>query len=163
MYAYRYRTLRDHTLERIRASLQKETILAKTFLEECPVHDESIAAMDKIADRIGASLGLRATIITMDGKVLGDSERTLEQVAEMENHKYRPEVQQALEHGTGMSKAAQHDDPDGYAVLCGNLRRGPARIHQALHASLGSGGRHERLAEPSARPRYSLHSGPPYS
>lgn len=48
--------------------------------------------------------GLRITLVTMDGQVLADSERTsLAEVALMENHKNRPELVQAARTGVGRS------------------------------------------------------------
>ncbi|MGD8909189.1 MAG: diguanylate cyclase [Chromatiales bacterium] len=60
--------------------------------------------MDKLADELGKSTNTRITIIMYDGVVLGDSERSVEQVRAMENHLHRPEVQVALSKGLGMAR-----------------------------------------------------------
>ncbi|MGC9398060.1 MAG: ATP-binding protein [Anaerolineae bacterium] len=52
------------------------------------------------AERYSALLGVRVTLIFPDGVVVGDSIYTPE---EMENHRQRPEVQQALATGSGES------------------------------------------------------------
>jgi two-component system phosphate regulon sensor histidine kinase PhoR len=57
-------------------------------------------AREDYAREIGSSLGLRFTIINIDGTVLGDSDVD---PATMENHLTRPEVQQALSRGFGSS------------------------------------------------------------
>ncbi len=54
--------------------------------------------------------GFRVTIITLDGRVLGDSDT---ESSRMENHVGRPEVQQSLMYGLGMSERYSqtlHDD-----------------------------------------------------
>jgi diguanylate cyclase (GGDEF)-like protein len=66
-------------------------------------HD--IDEMDALADELGRSTNTRITIIMHDGVVLGDSERSVEQVLAMDNRFHQPEVQMALSKGQGM---AQH-------------------------------------------------------
>jgi two-component system phosphate regulon sensor histidine kinase PhoR len=61
---------------------------------------ENKSALDSLAKRWSALLGARVTIIAADGSVLADSEGD---AAQMENHLYRPEVQQALATGQGNS------------------------------------------------------------
>ena len=56
------------------------------------------AALDEICRGLERDLGVRITVIALDGKVLGDSEETS---SAMENHGTRPEVLQALSSGTG--------------------------------------------------------------
>jgi len=58
------------------------------------------AALEEYARETGGSLGLRFTIINIDGTVLGDSDVD---PATMENHLTRHEVQQALSQGFGSS------------------------------------------------------------
>jgi len=53
---------------------------------------------------MGNALGLRVTIIALDGKVLGDTDLTREQVLNAENHAGRIEVKEALNGGIGISK-----------------------------------------------------------
>jgi two-component system phosphate regulon sensor histidine kinase PhoR len=57
-------------------------------------------AFDQICRELEGDLGVRITVIDLDGKVLGDSE---EASASMENHGGRPEVLQAMATGTGTS------------------------------------------------------------
>jgi len=51
----------------------------------------------------GRQMGYRVTIIRADGLVVGDSERTPEELRQMDNHLRRPEVQAALQSGVGQS------------------------------------------------------------
>jgi two-component system phosphate regulon sensor histidine kinase PhoR len=61
---------------------------------------ESKSALDTLAGRWSTLLGARVTIIAADGSVLADSDGD---AGRMENHLYRPEVQQALAMGQGNS------------------------------------------------------------
>jgi len=56
------------------------------------------ASFDALAKQVGAGVDTRVTIIALDGTVLGDSEAD---PATMENHAGRPEVQAALQSGSG--------------------------------------------------------------
>ena len=51
-----------------------------------------LAVMDAIADRNGRATDSRITVIAPDGRVVGDSELSLEAVKSVENHGARPEV-----------------------------------------------------------------------
>lgn len=64
------------------------------------------------ADAILAESGIRATLIRQDGSVVADSEYEAER---MENHLYRPEVQEALRAGAGW--ALRHSDTAGADTL----------------------------------------------
>jgi two-component system phosphate regulon sensor histidine kinase PhoR len=54
-------------------------------------------------ERLTAGTDLRVTVIRGDGVVLADSARTLEQVRQMDNHRLRPEVEEAFASRTGSS------------------------------------------------------------
>jgi two-component system phosphate regulon sensor histidine kinase PhoR len=64
------------------------------------VHQEAGAFDPEEIRRVGASAGARLTIVAADGRVLADSEASAEQ---MENHRARPEISQALEGKVGAS------------------------------------------------------------
>jgi two-component system phosphate regulon sensor histidine kinase PhoR len=82
------------------ARLRKEAILARTLLEGEP---DLAAAADRLSDRIGASLGLRMTVIAADGTVLGDTDLDGPALAAAENHADRPEIIAALRDGSGIA------------------------------------------------------------
>jgi two-component system phosphate regulon sensor histidine kinase PhoR len=58
------------------------------------------------------ALGARVTVIAVNGAVLADSES---ETGEMDNHLYRPEVQQALSYGAGT--ATRYSDTLGYEMM----------------------------------------------
>lgn len=61
--------------------------------------------LNVLARRNAGLLGMRLTIITTDGTVLGESD---EDWSQMDNHLDRPEIAQALESGTGSSTRFSH-------------------------------------------------------
>ena len=70
------------------------------------LHDEARAALrtgatQPFAERVSRPAGARVMLIAPDGRVVADSERTLEGLASMENHADRPEVRVALGGATG--------------------------------------------------------------
>jgi two-component system, OmpR family, phosphate regulon sensor histidine kinase PhoR len=100
---YLARELRTQLENRIEAELFHHAHSARelvyTVTGGCTIEN-----MDPVANRIGEATSARVTIIADDGRVLGDSERTPEQIARMENHADRPEVSQARKQGKGLSR-----------------------------------------------------------
>jgi len=62
------------------------------------------AELDLEADALGRLGAARVTFIAADGTVVGDSDLSAEEVARVENHASRPEVQQALRDGVGIAR-----------------------------------------------------------
>lgn len=60
--------------------------------------------LDREADRIGRLVESRVTFIAEDGRVVGDSEQTLPQLAVLDNHATRPEVVEARARGRGAAQ-----------------------------------------------------------
>ncbi len=99
-------------------------------------------SLDNLCKQFKEQTGFRVTIIALDGRVLGDSDN---ESSLMENHAGRPEIQQALLNGTGMSKRYSdtlHDDllyvakritrdglPVGFVRLSMQLKRVDASIN----------------------------------
>jgi len=61
---------------------------------------------DALADSLGAAAGLRVTLVSRDGTVLGDSEVETRRLPSVENHAARPEVAAALAGRTGVADRA---------------------------------------------------------
>jgi two-component system phosphate regulon sensor histidine kinase PhoR len=92
--------LRGMYIDTLKTRLEAECrLLAAEDLRMDPAA-ASPAAMETYARETGTSLGLRFTIIHIDGKILADSEVD---PSTMENHLTRPEVQEALTRGSGYS------------------------------------------------------------
>ena len=83
-----------------------EAVEARLATAARVLHDEARAALrtgatQPFAERVARPAVARVTLIAPDGRVLADSERTLESLASMENHAERPEVRAALAGGMG--------------------------------------------------------------
>jgi two-component system phosphate regulon sensor histidine kinase PhoR len=61
------------------------------------------AALDAEADRLGQFSASRVTFIAADGRVAGDSEQTLGQLASLDNHAGRPEIVSASADRAGVA------------------------------------------------------------
>lgn len=98
------RSLTAHTYSSIKSNISKQVFLSKTLLESVLKADMSFYEIDKIADNIGRTLELRVTIIDREGNVKGDSELDAVILPEIDNHKNRPEIIDALSGKTGESR-----------------------------------------------------------
>ena len=89
---------------------------------------------DSLADAAGAALSHRVTLVSPDGKVLGDSEFDEPALSRLENHASRPEVSAALSSGSGSSirNSPSAGDEEMYAAARTGL--GVARVSLATRA-----------------------------
>ena len=71
--------------------------------------------------QLAADSGLRVTLIRDDGVVLADSSVEPAKVGAMENHRHRPEVQEALARGAGMSVRTSATTGDTYVYAAQTL------------------------------------------
>ncbi len=83
---------------RVRAALSAQR--AKLAAEQGA--DRSI--WQALVHQLAEASGARATVIRLDGVVLGESTLSAEQLGTVENHSLRPEVRDALRHGVGISR-----------------------------------------------------------
>ncbi|MBU1087730.1 MAG: HAMP domain-containing protein [Candidatus Omnitrophica bacterium] len=104
LFIYLSNNLKDYTYKRIKTNVKKQLELVKTYIEDVPITNITSYVLDPIADKIGHDLDLRTTFIALDGTVFGDSEFDLDELSKVENHLYRPEVQQAMQSGIGQSR-----------------------------------------------------------
>jgi two-component system phosphate regulon sensor histidine kinase PhoR len=99
---YLQHELRATLDERITRELETDLDAARLLFEAAGAR--TAAEIDPLADRLGAALGARVTVIARDGRLLGDSEVPLERLAQVENHASRPEVRAALASGSGTAR-----------------------------------------------------------
>jgi len=102
-YLYLISHLRAYVDNNVASNIKHQLFLSRDLLESLQ-KSKSFIDNQASAVRIGKILGLRATIIALNGKVLGDTDLTKEQLAVVENHSNRPEVKDALAKGFGVSK-----------------------------------------------------------
>lgn len=97
---FSFSTIRTHYEETLALELENvgRALNARilTLLEK-----EGPQELDAFLKRIGTEIHARLTVIDTEGGVVADSEKN---PAQMENHKYRPEVVQALEGKIGRSR-----------------------------------------------------------
>lgn len=91
-------------IEQVERRLHDAALLLKSDLAERIPSGRS-EALQQYVQRIGGEIGVRLTLVAMDGKVIADSEqKSLAEVEKMESHRNRPEIFRALAHGTGASQ-----------------------------------------------------------
>jgi two-component system phosphate regulon sensor histidine kinase PhoR len=103
-FLYLNNKLKEHILTRTKDNLRKQTYLARLTIKKDLSFNSQPYSIDQLVNQIGESLNLRTTVINQAGVVLGDSELDGKELKEVENHLMRPEVQQALLKGEGLSK-----------------------------------------------------------
>ncbi|MBM3293750.1 MAG: HAMP domain-containing protein [Candidatus Aminicenantes bacterium] len=98
--AFSFTLIRSHYERAEARSLES---LGQALLPDVETHLDAGDAegLDAYVKRMGPRLGARLTVIAPDGEVLADSEKD---PATMENHRYRPEVQDAVEGRVGRSE-----------------------------------------------------------
>ncbi|NVN91696.1 MAG: HAMP domain-containing protein [Desulfuromonadales bacterium] len=91
------RNAQTYFLNESRESLSSQTRLAKLLAEQ----ESDTMPAQQLAEKIGAAIKARVTLIDRNGKVTGDSDLSQASLHQLENHLQRPEVQDALRTGTG--------------------------------------------------------------
>jgi len=91
-------SLPPYLVSRIRSDLARDAVLAREVVGRTPVE-----RINTFAHELARETGLRVTIISPDGTVIGESDKSAEQLSQIENHLHRPEVQAALQSGFGSS------------------------------------------------------------
>jgi two-component system phosphate regulon sensor histidine kinase PhoR len=94
--------------------IRDDLLVRLALVEEAArgAQDMSPATWDALADDLGPRTQARVTFIATDGRVLGDSQVALADLAGLENHRERPEVAEALAQHPGSSmrwSAPVHD------------------------------------------------------
>ncbi len=101
-HTYLSRTLEGMLAQRIEDDLSVRAGLVARDVAAAPL-TSSVAGWHALADELGRSAHVRVTIIDRGGQVLGDSDVSPDQLASIDNHAARPEVQGALSTGRGVA------------------------------------------------------------
>jgi two-component system phosphate regulon sensor histidine kinase PhoR len=88
-------SIEDQRLSELREDLHNQAALLSS------VFDSQSPDVDRLVDDISRGLRYRITVIRQDGKVVGDSDFSGEQLAALENHADRTEIVRAKESGSG--------------------------------------------------------------
>lgn len=104
MYLYLGTALKGFLSNWITEELEVHAALTREFLiEKLPAENNfTYDAIDALIDRIGETSNARLTFIDLEGVVWGDTERDGQALRLMDNHLKRPEVQDALQFGSGI-------------------------------------------------------------
>ena len=104
MYLYLSMALKGFLSDRITEDLEVHAALTrKILIEKLPPKDNfSYDTIDPLVDELGKTSPARLTFIDTEGIVWGDTERDGVALRAMDNHLTRPEVQDALQFGSGI-------------------------------------------------------------
>ncbi|MBN3563429.1 sensor domain-containing diguanylate cyclase [Aliamphritea spongicola] len=156
------RLLATASLESVRTVEALESVLdghPDTRMPQTETHagghseDHIIMAFQRLAENFAHAGDFRVTYFDAAGKVLGDSDSTLDQLKYVENHADRPEVKAALKVGMGMSERysdmletnmmfvavraneANYTDEHSYVVhpIIARVARSQDSVSEALH------------------------------
>ncbi len=99
--------MKEQYLGQIENSLITDCELINSFLMEADYHDPHFN-FDGHANSFSEDIGARVTFIDTEGTVIGDSEVEKRHLKQMENHRYREEVDEAFkgEIGKGIRKSS---------------------------------------------------------
>ncbi len=103
VHLYLDRAMRAFLVGQLGDTLTREVRLAGAYLRRDLSDRPPPETLDGLADLLGQRLGVRATVTDGTGRVLGDSEVRLEDLAGLENHADRPEVREAWSGRMGRS------------------------------------------------------------
>ena len=94
----------SHTLDEYMVKETREGLFSEARLTRL-IAEREIGDLHRDAQRLAATIAgetrSRVTLISRKGEVVGDSEVKTEELKELENHLFRPEVQEALRTGQG--------------------------------------------------------------
>jgi len=89
--------------QQIRERLTSEARLVADLLGQAASRT-TLADLDAEADRLSRYMADRVTLIAADGRVVGDSTQTPDELLQLDNHATRPEVAEARASGIGVSQ-----------------------------------------------------------
>ena len=96
-------TLREWFESRIEVELWRQARTARNIVEMVPIIGPP-AAPNALVWQLAESTGSRVTVIAATGAVIADSKLADRDIDRTENHRIRPEVQDALVRGNGVSR-----------------------------------------------------------
>ena len=107
-------SLRSSLMEMVEVELTRSARGARETLRTLP-ESSWPAGVQGMANRLGEATQLRLTVIDSNGSVVGDSMVDEEELTELDDHRSRPEVIEALEQGLGVSQ--RHSSTLGQDML----------------------------------------------
>ena len=127
-------SLRRQLEGQIETELRHEAHLAaETLSHRTPANE---AEFDAEAHTLGRLLAARVTFVADDGRVVGDSELSAEELRVLENHAGRPEIIAARESGFGSSTRYSHTLQTNMMYVAVPVRNSPTPLLATVRVSL---------------------------
>jgi len=128
---FSFRTIRQHDLDTLARDLENigYTLDARVFSY---LDDNRFSDLESFLQEHGRKIGARLTVIDAQGVVLADSERD---PTTMENHRFRPEINAALQGRPGRSLRYSTTVKEGMLYIALPLARG-GRLEGVLRVSM---------------------------
>jgi len=98
-----YQKLKDQQIEKTFEELRTKAELAKILLSIFPIDSTGENYLQLFTQRIKQKIGVRVTFVSSNGLVIADSDVSKENLANLDNHKNRPEILSAQKEGFGKS------------------------------------------------------------
>ncbi len=97
------KNLEENSLHSIQSSLIIQANLIESQINRKQLRQEDIPHLESLVKALKLKTNCRITIINNKGRVLADSDKTQEEIPQMENHLSRPEVKAAFAGETGIN------------------------------------------------------------
>ena len=94
---YSWHLQKNKALHYLEKSLLDQVHMSSSFFEAQSLDKDHQAELQQMISKLGKDSPVRVTLVDPSGVVLGDSEKTFEELASIENHKFRPEIARALQ------------------------------------------------------------------
>ena len=96
------KNLEKNSIHNIETSLINQAYLVENQITPGNIKRGDVAQLESLVTSLSQKVKCRISVINNLGKVLADSEKPQQEVLQMENHLYRPEIKAALAGGTGI-------------------------------------------------------------
>ena len=96
------KNLEENSLHNIQSSLITQANLIESQIAPARLRQEDIPYLESLVKTLSPKTKCRITIVNNKGNVLADSEKSQEEIPQMENHLYRTEVKVALTGSIGI-------------------------------------------------------------
>lgn len=102
-------TLPPYLARQTQADLKRDAIIVRDVFEsQLAAPHPSFTDINRLCHNLSKETGLRITVIAPDGTVVGESDKPESELASIENHLKRPEIEQAIREGLGIATRHSH-------------------------------------------------------
>ena len=96
------KNLEKNSIHNIETSLINQAYLVESQITPKNIKEESVEQLESLVTPLSQRIKCRISVINNLGKVFADSEKPQQEVLQMENHLYRPEIKASLAGGIGI-------------------------------------------------------------